>query len=66
LTTGPRQPEAKELYLRTGYTALFDVTADPESLGGPLTFAKRLVGDDPLGLADFQQPAPRVDAGRAP
>lgn len=30
LTTGFRQPEAKELYLRTGYTPLFDVSVDPE------------------------------------
>lgn len=30
LTTGFRQPEAKELYLRNGYSALFDVSADPE------------------------------------
>ncbi|PSL53774.1 acetyltransferase (GNAT) family protein [Saccharothrix carnea] len=29
LTTGPRQPEARALYLATGYTPLFDVTADP-------------------------------------
>lgn len=32
LTTGFRQPEAAGLYLKTGYTALFDVTADPESI----------------------------------
>lgn len=32
LTTGFRQPEARELYLRTGYTALFDLEADPESI----------------------------------
>ncbi len=31
LTTGFRQPEAKELYLRSGYTALFDVNAAPET-----------------------------------
>ncbi|WNI18851.1 GNAT family N-acetyltransferase [Actinacidiphila sp. ITFR-21] len=64
LTTGPRQPEAKALYLSTGYTALFDLAADPESLGGPLPFAKRLTGDGPLHLTDFR-PAPPVDAGRA-
>ncbi|NUU25270.1 MAG: GNAT family N-acetyltransferase [Streptomycetaceae bacterium] len=29
LTTGPRQPEAKGLYLRTGYTALFDTEEPP-------------------------------------
>lgn len=32
LTTGFRQPEARELYLRTGYSALFDLKADPESI----------------------------------
>ncbi|MFI8964169.1 GNAT family N-acetyltransferase [Streptomyces sp. NPDC053493] len=41
LTTGPRQPEAKGLYLATGYRPLFDVTADPESIG-PLPFEKHL------------------------
>ncbi|WP_405577670.1 GNAT family N-acetyltransferase [Streptomyces sp. NBC_01190] len=65
LTTGPRQPEAKGLYLTTGYTALFDVGADPESLGGPLPFAKRLVGEGPLSAGDFRPP-PRVDFGRKP
>lgn len=30
LTTGFRQPEAVGLYLRYGYTALFDVDVDPE------------------------------------
>ncbi|MEO3975433.1 GNAT family N-acetyltransferase [Streptomyces sp. CAU 1734] len=33
LTTGPRQPEARGLYLATGYRALFDRAADPESIG---------------------------------
>jgi GNAT superfamily N-acetyltransferase len=32
LTTGPRQPEAKELYLRTGYTPLFDPALPPEAV----------------------------------
>lgn len=41
LTTGPRQPEAKHLYLTSGYRPLFDVTADPETIG-PLAFAKDL------------------------
>lgn len=41
LTTGPRQPEAKHLYLNTGYEAQFDVAADPESIG-PLAFTKKL------------------------
>ncbi|WP_214416866.1 GNAT family N-acetyltransferase [Sphaerisporangium fuscum] len=41
LTTGPRQPEAAGLYLAAGYRPLFDVTADPESIG-PLPFEKLL------------------------
>ncbi|GHF67127.1 putative acetyltransferase, GNAT [Amycolatopsis bartoniae] len=41
LTTGPRQPEAKALYLAMGYRPLFDVTADPETIG-PLAFEKPL------------------------
>ncbi|MDT0169592.1 GNAT family N-acetyltransferase [Pseudarthrobacter sp. BRE9] len=41
LTTGPRQPEAKHLYLNTGYEAQFDLDADPESIG-PLAFTKDL------------------------
>lgn len=32
LTTGFRQPEARHLYLTTGYTPLFDLNADPESI----------------------------------
>ncbi|MFI8215518.1 GNAT family N-acetyltransferase [Streptomyces sp. NPDC085932] len=41
LTTGPRQPEARGLYLATGYTPLFDTAADPETIG-PLPFEKHL------------------------
>lgn len=41
LTTGPRQPEARALYLAAGYTPLFDTGADPESIG-PLPFEKQL------------------------
>lgn len=41
LTTGPRQPEAKHLYLTTGYQAQFDLDADPETIG-PLAFTKEL------------------------
>ncbi|MFF1546092.1 GNAT family N-acetyltransferase [Streptomyces sp. NPDC058291] len=41
LTTGPRQPEARALYLTTGYTPLFDTEADPETIG-PLPFEKNL------------------------
>ena len=62
LTTGPRQPEAKGLYLVTGYTALFDLAADPETLGGPLPFAKSLTGTEPVRPGDFR-PTPRVDFG---
>ena len=32
LTTGFRQPEAAKLYLKSGYTALFDVSVEPESI----------------------------------
>ena len=41
LTTGPRQPEAKNLYLATGYTPLFDLDADPEEIK-QLAFSKDL------------------------
>ncbi|MET7296166.1 GNAT family N-acetyltransferase [Streptomyces griseoloalbus] len=41
LTTGPRQPEARGLYLATGYTPLFDTEADPETIG-PLPFEKHI------------------------
>lgn len=66
LTTGPRQPEAKGLYLVTGYTPLFDVTADPESLGTPLPFAKRLVGAEPIAPGEFPPPPRRARFGPAP
>lgn len=42
LTTGFRQPEAAGLYLSTGYTALFDVTKDPE-IYGSLPFEKDIL-----------------------
>ncbi|WP_159796239.1 GNAT family N-acetyltransferase [Puerhibacterium puerhi] len=42
LTTGPRQPEAVRLYLATGYTPLFNPSADPGSIG-PHAFEKWLV-----------------------
>ncbi|MGA5819588.1 GNAT family N-acetyltransferase [Kitasatospora sp. NPDC094028] len=41
LTTGPRQPEARGLYLAAGYTPLFDLAADPLTIG-PLPFEKPL------------------------
>ncbi|MEU6735707.1 GNAT family N-acetyltransferase [Streptomyces physcomitrii] len=43
LTTGPRQPEAKNLYLTAGYTPLYDPTAAPEDIG-PHPFEKELAG----------------------
>ena len=46
LTTGPRQPEAKHLYLSIGYQPQFDVDADPETLGS-LAFTKELPGVQP-------------------
>ncbi|MFC5910819.1 GNAT family N-acetyltransferase [Streptacidiphilus monticola] len=65
LTTGPRQPEARGLYLSTGYTPLFDLDADPETVG-PLPFAKHLLpARPPLTAADFR-PLPRVDFGPRP
>ncbi|ALV45724.1 acetyltransferase [Arthrobacter alpinus] len=44
LTTGPRQPEARGLYLNTGYEAHFDVDAAPETLPF-LAFSKDLSGN---------------------
>jgi GNAT superfamily N-acetyltransferase len=41
LTTGPRQPEAKALYLSAGYRPLFDLDANPLEIG-PLRFEKFL------------------------
>ncbi|MYV66666.1 GNAT family N-acetyltransferase [Streptomyces sp. SID2131] len=46
LTTGPRQPEARGLYLASGYRPLFDVSADPETIG-PLPFEKFLENPKP-------------------
>lgn len=53
LTTGPRQPEARSLYLAGGYHPRFDVNADPETIG-PLAFAKELVPG--AGFAHWEQP----------
>ena len=41
LTTGPRQPEARALYLAAGYLPAFDLHADPETIG-PHAFDKEL------------------------
>ena len=49
LTTGPRQPEAKHLYLNNGYTALFDIDGDLEVIRH-LAFEK-LLGAEPLAKA---------------
>ncbi|WP_080796689.1 GNAT family N-acetyltransferase [Corynebacterium pacaense] len=41
LTTGPRQPEARHLYLSLGYTPLFNLDADFEKIG-KLPFEKEI------------------------
>lgn len=41
LTTGPRQPEAKYLYLTSGYEPQFDLNEDPEVVRS-LAFTKDL------------------------
>lgn len=46
LTTGFRQPEARSLYLTTGYTALFDLDVEPEAIQ-ILAFEKSLLAADP-------------------
>lgn len=53
LTTGPRQPEARGLYLATGYTPLLDTEADPETIG-PLPFEKHLARRQRTGKAPDQ------------
>ncbi|WP_082812799.1 ABC transporter permease subunit [Cellulomonas timonensis] len=55
LTTGPRQPEARALYLATGYTPLFDVDADPQPR--PLPFEKHL----PHGANDLARAVPQEE-----
>ncbi|MGW0712284.1 GNAT family N-acetyltransferase [Streptomyces sp. NPDC002643] len=50
LSTGSRQPEARGLYLATGYTPLFDTEADPETIGR-LPFEKHLAPREPVGKA---------------
>lgn len=65
LTTGPRQPEARALYLAAGYVPRFDLDVDPERIG-PLAFAKELVLG--AGLADWEQPTveqPKSEPDRA-
>ncbi|MGW4383209.1 GNAT family N-acetyltransferase [Kitasatospora sp. NPDC004531] len=53
LTTGPRQPEAKALYLAAGYTPLFDVTEQPEEFR-PLPFEKDLAAAPGAGKAPLR------------
>lgn len=50
LTTGFRQPEAVGLYLSHGYTALFDLQADPEAVAH-LPFEKHLHAPAPVSVA---------------
>ncbi|MDP9861913.1 MULTISPECIES: GNAT family N-acetyltransferase [Streptosporangium] len=62
LTTGPRQPEAAGLYLAGGYVPLYDLGADPETVG-PHPFEKVL--RDPPGRALQVCSAGRRPAGAA-
>ncbi|MEU9700465.1 GNAT family N-acetyltransferase [Streptomyces sp. NPDC047981] len=65
LTTGPRQPEARGLYLVTGYTPLFDTEAHPETLG-LLPFEKNLPAAVPEDLAsDLREHLPSDLPGKA-
>jgi GNAT superfamily N-acetyltransferase len=59
LTTGFRQPEAAKLYLKAGYTALFDVTADPESIQ-ILPFEKALPSIERASEQRNEQPSASV------
>ena len=63
LTTGPRQPEARSLYLASGYTPRFDATADPETIG-PLAFGKEIVPG--AGLPDWNGSAKTSDKPAIP
>jgi len=58
LTTGPRQPEARNLYLRAGYQPRFDPAHDPETIG-PHAFGKELHAG--AGLVTWP-PVPADDA----
>lgn len=46
LTTGPRQPEAQQLYLAAGYAPLYDRSLDPELVGSH-PFEKHLTRSQP-------------------
>jgi GNAT superfamily N-acetyltransferase len=56
LTTGFRQPEASGLYLKTGYTALFDKSIPLEELQ-VLPFEKHLIADPRTQSNDRPQAA---------
>jgi hypothetical protein len=60
LTTGFRQPEAVGLYLNNGYTALFDINADPDTYR-KLPFEKSLAATPGYDAAQAhtQLPVPR-------
>ncbi|MEK1933128.1 MAG: GNAT family N-acetyltransferase [Pararhizobium sp.] len=57
LTTGFRQPEAVGLYLKYGYTALFDTKADPE-IYKTLPFEKQIAHLATAGAALLQTEQP--------
>ena len=59
LTTGPRQPEARALYLAAGYLPAFDLHADPESIG-PHAFDKELPAGTILSGASAVPAGPSV------
>ncbi len=67
LTTGPRQPEARALYLAAGYVPAFDTSVDPEAVG-PHAFDKELPTSGVAAPVPWaagrapEQPAGRVDA----
>jgi GNAT superfamily N-acetyltransferase len=63
LTTGFRQPEARELYLRTGYRALFDLEADPESIQ-ILAFEKTLAPSAALRVGGKANAFAAVSTGK--
>lgn len=62
LTTGFRQPEARDLYLRLGYRPLFDPDLPPE-LYATLPFEKHIgaLAGKP-GTTPLKQPAPSAEA----
>jgi len=65
LTTGPRQPEARALYLAAGYLPAFDLHADPESIG-PHAFDKELPAGTVRSASAAGGPGPAIVNGAAP